>query len=278
MELAKQDMSSMEGQCDPAVAMALCYSNALLRLTRELETHLDAIKEAADIHIATGLHKAIGKPKPCDIHSAKSVSELFHLMSIKPEWEDTCFLIQAVGAIPPAAKERENAEALLSHYNHHLHIYRNAALLRDDLARRKKKKSGCNDKGRGVVAAKNLVAIELTTSQSIDEFTCESCYQFQLRILSQAYGIPEDEITCIDAAPCKSTTIIFLVPNRFICIIMQRTIQLETMWVLLELNVIEVGISGFNFKPTVGCFLALLRGSKPFTADLLGVTEVRLWE
>ena len=68
--------------------------------------------------------------------------------------------------------------------------------------------------------------------------------------------------------------VIFLVPNSFIYVIMQHTTRLETVWTLLELDVIEVAISGFTFKPTVGCFMALLRGSKPFTADLLGVTEV----
>ena len=57
---------------------------------------------------------------------------------------------------------------------------------------------------------------------------------------------------------------------------MQRTTQLETVWVLLELDIIEVAISGFTFKPSVECFLTLMKGCRLFTADLLGVTEVRL--
>ena len=195
-------------------------------------------------------------------------------MSIETKWDNTCFLQQAIDAIPTKAREREVAEAILSHYNLHLAIYEKATLLKDDIT--KKKESENKDEGRQVVAEGELVPLEITSSKSLAEFTCEDCHHLQVRILSQTFGIPAEKINCLEAVERKSTTVTFCIPNGFTYVIMQRSTHLETIWILLELDVIEVAISGFTFKPSMGCFLTLLKESKPFTADLLGVTEVWL--
>ena len=273
-DLEMQDLKSMRRQCDPGRVIRLLYANAHKRLVRLLEHHLDAVKDATDTYIQLGLHEVERDVKPPDdIQSAQSISELLDQMSTRSTWSSTSFLEQAVDAIPATAMEREVAEAVLSHYTNHLAIYERATLLKDYLTKNHPESA---DEGKGAITPKNLVPLELTLSKPYPSFTCEDCHRLQARILSQAYSIPEEEIICHDALPRQSTTVIFLVPNGFIYAIMQRTTQLETVWALLELNVIEVSISGFTFKPTVGCFLALLRGSKRFTADLLGVTEVRL--
>ena len=172
------------------------------------------------------------------------------------------------------AFEREIADAILSHYSNHLHVYETSTRLKDDLA--KKQESDSEDDGNRMEVSRNLVPVQITSSESFATFTCHGCYQLQVRILSAAFGIPHDAIIRQSAVERQSTTVIFLVPNSFIYAIMQRTTQLETVWVLLELDVIEVAILGFTFKPTVGCFLALLRGSKSFSVDLLRLTEVRV--
>ena len=273
-DLEKQDFRSMRERCCPDRAIRLLYANAHKRLVQLLKPHLDAVKDAADTYIQLGLHEAEGE-KPCDIQSVQRISELINQMSTRSTWDSTCFLQQAVDAIPAMAIEREVAEAILAHYNCHLDIYNQAKLLKDHLTT---KRSESNNEGKEIIEFEELVPVKITSSKPYDEFTCKDCHHLQARILSQAYSIPEDQIICYDALPCQSTTVIFLVPNGFIYVIMQHTTRLETVWTLLELDVIEVAISGFTFKPTVGCFLALLRGSKPFTADLLGVTEVRLRE
>lgn len=99
----------------------------------------------------------------------------------------------------------------------------------------------------------------------------------QVRYLSKAIGIPAEEIIRDVAVKRRSITITFLVPCQYYHIIIQRSTLLESVWILLELGIIEVAILGFTFNPSVDCFLTLLRGSRPFTADLLGVTEVRLY-
>ena len=270
MDLEKQDMKSVHAKCDRAIR--LLYANALKRLVLLLEPHLNEVKDAAIIYLQVDLHEGEEIVEICDVQSAKSIRELLSRMSTM--WNTTCFLQQAVDAIPAKAIEREVAEAILSHYNLHLDIYKRATLLKDDLA--KKQECENEDEGKQVVATTDVVPLELTSFKSFAEFTCEDCHRLQARILSQSFGIPAEKIVCLDAVERQSTTVTFLVPNRFTYVIMQRTTQLETVWILLELNIIEVAISGFTFKPTVGCFLTLLRGGKPFTADLLRVTEVRV--
>ena len=275
MHLERQDLKSICSDGDQTVR--LLYANALSRIIQLLEPHLDAVKDKADTYLQLGLHKDRVEVKLCDIQSAESVSELLRNMSIKAKWDCTIFLQQAIDAIPPKAPEWEVAEAILSHYNLHLGIYKKATLLKDHLAQKKKKKSG-KGKGKQVAATAELISVEITSSKDLTEFTCEDCHRMQVRILSASIGIPAEKIICLDVMERHSTTVTFFVPNEFTYIIMQRIIHLEIVWVLLELDVIEVAISGFIFKPSVSCFLTLLRASKLFTADLLQVTEVRLWK
>ena len=274
MDLEVQDVKSMQGERNCERMIRLLYANVLKRLTRLLQPHLDAVKDAADTYIQLSLHEEEEYVKPCDIQLANSIGELLSRMSVKAKWDRTTFLEQAVDAIPAKALEREVAEAILSHYNFHLAIYEKATLLKDHLT---KKKSG-KGKGKQVAATIELVPVEITSSKALAEFTCEDCHRLQVRILSESIGIPAEKIICLDVVERQSTTVTFLVPNDFTYIIIQSIAHLETVWVLLELDVIELAITGFTFKPSVSCFLTLLKGSKPFIADLLQVTEVRLWK
>lgn len=275
MDLVGQDVISMQGHCNPTKAIRLFYANALRRLMRLLKPHLDAVKDAADIYIQLGLHEEDGNEKPCDIYSAGSIGNLFSQMSAKSKWENTHFLEQAVDAIPANAKEREVAEAILSHYSRHLEIHRRATPLKDSLAMRRE--SASDGEGTEGLATKTLISVELTSSKSLANFTCEDCHRLQIHVINQACGIPVEETICSGAVERRSTTVIFHIPNQYIDMIMQRSTQLRTVWVLLELDVIEVAIPGvFTFMPSVDCFLTLLRGGKNFTADLLRVTEVRV--
>ena len=272
MDLERQDMKCVRNKCDRAIR--LFYANTLSRLIRLLEPHLEAVKKAANRYLQLGLHEDEEHVKRCEIQSTESVDELLSRMSVEAKWGSTCFLQQAVDAIPAKALEREVAEAILSHYNLHLVTYKKATLLKDEIDKRKESEN--KDESRQVVTKSELALLEITSSKSLSEFTYEDCHHLQVHILSQTYGIPAEKISCLKAVDINSTTVTFCIPNGFTYVIMQRSTQLETVWILLELDVIEVAISGFTFKPSVDCFLTLLRESKSFTADLLGVTEVRL--
>lgn len=121
-----------------------------------------------------------------------------------------------------------------------------------------------------------LVPLKITSPKAFDRFTCEDCYILQVQVLKKAYGIPEERIIFHKAEDGHSTTVTFMIPRQYVPNVIQHSGQLDTVWILLELDIIEVSIPGvFTFIPSVGYFLSLLRGSTPFTADLLGVTEVR---
>ena len=271
MDLLAQDFSDLRSESDPTVIIKLLYGNALTVIKTLLKPHFAKVKMAAEQHCQLGLHQgAVGESA---IGSAKSIDSLLSLMSVVRMWDSTRFLRKAVGAIPVSATERGAAEAILSHYNLHLAIYERATLLKDALA----KESESETEGSSPRQEDDtLVPLKITAVKAFDNFTCEDCYRLQVRILSTAYGIPPEKIVCYDAEESRSTTVTFLIPSQCARNVIRRSVQLETLWILLEQCIIEVFIPGvFTFSPSVDFFLTLLRGRKTFTADLLAVTEVR---
>ena len=271
MDLLAQDFSDLRAESDPDTIIKLLYHNVLTFFTKLLEPHLESVKKAACRYHRLGLHQ--GTVSDMEIGSTDSVDSLLNEMSVTESWYETRFLRKAVGSIPPSAPERGVAEAILSHYNQHLAIYKRATLLKDALA----KESESEEEGKAPTEDTKLVPLKITSMKAFDAFTCEDCHRLQARILIKAYDIPEEKVICRDAEKWQSTTVTFLVPVHYMTSITQRCTQLETLWILLEMGIIEVSIPGmFTFSPSVGCFLTLLREKKTFTADLLQVTEVRI--
>ena len=271
MDLLAQDISDLRFESDPYVIIRLLFCNFLSPIRKLLTPHLPEVKIAANNYYRLGLHlEAMAEGA---IESTESVESLFNLMSVKRMWDNTRFFRKVVAAIPASAPERQAAEGILLHYNMHLDIFKQATLLRDALAKETKideKRTSSNEDDK-------LIPLKITSAKPIVGFTSEDCYRIQAQLLSRAYGIPPGKIICQDADERRSTTVTFVVPSQYMHDIIQCSMQLPTVWVLLELDIIEVSIPGvFTFIPSVGCFLSLLRGSKPFTADLLEVTEVRV--
>ena len=266
-----QDISDLHSESDPKVIIKLLYGNALATISDLLEPHLKAVKKAAGRFHRLGVHHvAVGEDM---IESADSIDCLMSRMSVGGMWDETRFLRKAIASIPHSAPERGITEAILFHYNQHLAIYRRATVLRDAIA----KEHESPEKTNAPMESNKLVPLKITSPKAFDSFSCEDCYALQVQVLKKAYGIPEEMIICRDVEECQSTTVTFLIPCQYAHDVIQCSSRLDAVWILLELDIIEVSIPGvFTFIPSVGCFLSLLRVSKPFTADLLGVTEVRV--
>ena len=270
MDLLARDMSDLRSESDPKVIIKLLYGNALATISDLLEPHLKAVKKEAGRYHRLGLHHvAVGEDI---IESADSIDSLMSRMSVGGMWDQTRFLRKAISAIPQSVPERGIAEAVFSHYHLHLDVYKRTTLLKDVLP----EKSESEEEVEASLEANKLVPLEITSSKAFDSFSCEDCHILQVRGVGAAYGIPEEMIICQHVKEQKSTTVTFLIPHQYVHDVIQCSGRLDAVWILLELDIIEVSIPGvFTFTPSVGCFLSLLRGSKPFTADLLGVTEVR---
>ena len=268
IDLLARDMSDLRSESDPEVIIKLLYGNALAIISDLLEPHLKGVKKAAVRYHRLGVHHvAVGEDI---IESADSVDSLMSRMSVGGMWDQTRFLRKAITSIPQS--DREVAEAILFHYDQHLAIYKRATLLKDAIP----KGPGTEEEAKVPLKSTELVPIKITSQKDFDSFSCEDCYILQVQGLKKAYGIPEDKIICREVEDGHSTTVTFMIPRQYVHDVIQRSGQLDTVWILLELDIIEVSIPGvFTFIPSVGCFLSLLKGSKPFTADLLGVTEVR---
>ena len=270
MDLLAQDLSDLRFGSDPKVIIKLLYGNALATISDQLEPHLKAVKKAAGRYNRLGVHHVAVDEDI--IESADSIDRLMSRMSVGGMWDQTHFLRKATASIPHSAPERGIAEAVLSHYHLHLAIYEQTTRLKDALT----KKSESEDEVEASSEANKLAPLEITSSKAVDSFSCEDCHILQVRGLSAAYGIPEEKIICRDVKEQNSTTVTFMIPRQYVHDVIQHSGRLDAVWILLELDIIEVSIPGvFTFIPSVGCFLSLLRASKPFTADLLGVTEVR---
>ena len=269
MDLLEQDISDLQSETDLKVIMKLLYSNTLAAISDLLRPHLEAVKKTAGRFHKLDLHQ--GEVGEIVIGSVDSIESLLSQMSVTGMWDKTRFLRKAVGSIPRSAPERGVAEAILSHYNLHLALYERATSLKNALA----KKPESEENGTAPKEDKKLVNLQITSINAFSSFTCEDCHRIQAQILGTAYGIPEEKIICHDVEQCHSTTVTFLIPRRYTTAILQRSTQLDTVWILLQISIIEVSIPGvFTFSPSVDCFLTLLREAKTFTADLLGVTEV----
>ena len=270
MDLLAQDLSDLHFGSYPEVIIKLLYGNALATISDLLEPHLKAVKKAAGRYNRLGVHHmAVGEDI---IESADSIDRLLSRMSVGGMWDQTHFLRKAIASIPHSAPERGIAEAVLSHYHLHLAIYERTTHLKDALT----KKSESKEEVEASSETNKLVLLEITSSKAFDSFSCEDCHILQVQGLSAAYGIPEEKIICQDVKEQKSTSVTFMISRQYVHNVMQRSGRLDAVWILLELDIIEVSIPGvFTFIPSVGCFLSLLRESKPFTADLLGVTKVR---
>ena len=265
MDLFAQDISDLQWESDHNEIIKLLYSNALGVITKLLEPHLADVKELANRYCRLDLHHVTVTEKM--IASSASVGRLLNQLSVTEKWDSTRFLRKAVAAIPPSAPERKVAAGILSHYNIHLVHYERATLLKESLHSGKQESS--TDKNT------KLVPLEITIPKPLNYVRCEECHHLQARLLQRAYGIPEESITCYGAEETQSTTITYLIPRQYISEIMQCNTQLETVWVLLELDVMKVAIPEvFLFKPSVDQCLKLLKKSRTFKVDLLGMTEV----
>ena len=270
MDLMDKDKSDLHSESDPEVIIKLLYDNAIAIISDLLEPHLKAVKKEAGRLLHLDLHHVALTEDI--IKSADSVDSLLKQMSVTGMYDQTRFLRKAIDTIPHSAPERGIAKAVLSHYHLHLVIFKRSTLLKDTLTAKSASVEGVEASTEG----KKLVPLEITSSKAINSFSCQDCHILQVRGLSAALGIPEEEIFCRDVEERKSTTVTFMIPHQYVHDVIQRSGRLDTVWILLELDIIEVSIPGvFTFIPSVGCFLSLLRGSKSFTADLLGVTEVR---
>ena len=263
-----QDISDLHSESDPEVIIKLLYGNALATISDLLEPHLKAVKKAAGRYDRLGLHHvSVGEDI---IEYADSIDSLMSRMSVGGMWDQTRFLRKAIASIPQS--DRKVAEAILFHYDQHLAIYKRATLLKDAIA----KEPESQDKANAPMESNKLVPLKITSPKAFDRFSCEDCYILQVQVLKKAYGIPEEKVICRVVEDGHSTTITFLIPRQYVHDVIQRSGRLDVVWILLELDIIEVSIPRvFTFIPSVGCFLSLLRGSKTLSADLLGVTEVR---
>ena len=126
MNLLAKDISDLRPEYDPEVIIKLLYGNALATISDLVEPHLKAVKKEAGRYHHLGLHcMAVGGDI---IESANSMDHLMSWMSVLRKGDQTHFLRRAIASIPHSSPKRDITEAVLSHYNLDLAIYKQSAL------------------------------------------------------------------------------------------------------------------------------------------------------
>ena len=186
-------MSDLHSESDPEVIIKLLYGNTLATISDLLEPHLKAVKKATERYLRLGLHHVtMGEDV---IESADSIDSLMSRMSVGGMWDQTRFLRRGIASIPHSAPERGIAEAVLSHYDQHLAIYKRATLLRDALT---KESESNEEEVEASKVANKLVPLKRTSPKTFDSFSWEDCYILQTQGVKKAYGIPVEKIICCE--------------------------------------------------------------------------------
>ena len=196
MDLLAQDLADLHSESDPEVMIIkLLYAYAYATIADLLKPHLKAVKKAAARYHRLSLHHmAVGEDI---IESADSIGSLMSRMSVGGMWDNTHFLSKAIASIPQSAPERGIAEAVLSHYNQNLAIYKRATLLKDDPTSEPESK----EEVEASTEAKKLVPLKITCP--FDSVSGKDCHNLQARG-SAAFGIPEEKTTCCDVKECQT--------------------------------------------------------------------------
>ena len=177
----------MAAKCEAAAAPInahstwLLYCNTLHTISQHLEPHLQAVKEEAVKYYQLGRHQEILEESA--IRSAESIQSLLQQMSVPSMWDNTLFLTKAAGVIPPSAPERETVKFILSYYNLHLFIYKQATRLKESKSKEERN------------APAEVTKMIITLSTASDTFMSEDDCHNLARRLSEILGIPEEKMS-----------------------------------------------------------------------------------
>ena len=229
----RRDLISFLSQEDPKSVMQLLYNGAYVALLTLLQPFLSDIKDTC-----LNLMGILRIQGPQVVHTCMSVKELFSSMNIAKSWNDVSYLRAMLGALPPV--HRGVPSAILDHYEEHLFDYRSVVAAKKRLLEIKQSSDD--------LPSKDVVEVGITVKNSIQDLSYRGCHDVWRAVLVEGAGIPRDKVDWISVKPSQSTTVCFHIPKEYASRIAGCMLKGRFLWMLLELRVIKVQISG------IACF------------------------
>ena len=230
--------------------MKLLHQGAYTVIIPLLQPYLPAIKQifVRLVKILSVKDRDVGKINACE-----SVDGLCEYMQVPEKWDDTTYLRSMLNALP--FEKYRSPSAVLHHYEQHLLDYDSILAAKRRL---QQSRQSSNDPSSG-----NPVEVGITVKPEIWDLTYRGCHEMWRAVLVTGAGIPSDEVKWGRIKPSQSTTVCFHIPKEYASRITGCMLKGHFLWMLLELRVIKVQITG------IACFWITWNSCNHLIKDVL---------
>ena len=234
MGIVSCDRLIFESQKHPAEAIRSLYFNAYNHLIRILSTQCSAIKSMALSAVRTKQVSAteVEVKQACDLRA------LFECLEVDKKWNDLEFLTIAITSLPmEASKVKGVAELVLGQYTSYLAHYMKAVSIKEG-------KNALSFLQRKRGKEERMVITEVTVDKEFDEYTCHDLLDLWKLFLIETLEIPEGRIEYRLARARNSTTLVFMIVQKYAEGIKKKLSKPAVMWVMKELDILRVYVAG----------------------------------
>ena len=233
MDIVSCDIDVLKYRKLPAEAIMGFYFNTYNHLIRILRTHCSTIKNVA----VTAVDMNIVTATKDDVEQAQNLHALFACLEVDKKWDDLHFLDVVIMYLPDeASKEKEAAKLVIGQYKSYLQDYMKAVSIKEgkNVFSFLQPKCGKEEK---------MVDVKITVDKEIDEYNCHDLLYLWKFFLIATLKIPEDRIEyCQERA--GSTILIFKIAHTYCEGIKEKLSKPAVVWVMKELGILQVCVSG----------------------------------
>ena len=234
MDIVSCDIDVFKCHKHPAEAIRSLYFNTYNHLIRILRTHCSTIKSVA----VSAVHMKRVTATEDDVKQAQNLHALFACLEIDKKWDDLHFLDVVIMSLPAeASKEKEAAQLVIGQYKSYLTDYMKAVSIKEG-------KNALNFLQRKRGREEKMVVTEITVDREIHEYTCYDLLDLWKLFLIENMEIPEDRIEYRHARVGNSTILIFKITHTYCEGIKEKLSKPAVVWVMKELGILRVCVSG----------------------------------
>ena len=227
------DMNILRSKKEPEKAIKSLFFNTYSMLVRILCNCFDSIKASA---LDAALMQQVDATEE-EVNQAQDLSTLFRCLNIHGNWNELNFLDVAITRLPPEESvKREAALLVLGQYRSYLEAYHKAIAIKEG-----KSEFGLLQSKQG--REERWVVAEVTVDKGITNFTYADCLELWKVFLIKALEIPEDCIEFHHARPDNSTTLVFLIVQKYAEGTKEKLSKPAAVWVMKELGILRVHVA-----------------------------------
>ena len=234
MDIVSCDIDVFKCHKPPAETIIRFYFNTYNHLIQILCTHYSTIKSVA----VSAVHMKLVTATEDDVKQAHNLHALFACLEVDKKWNDLHFLGVVIMSLPAeASKEKEAAKLVIGQYKSYLTEYMKALSIKEG-------KNALSFLQRKCGKEEKMVDVKITVDKEIDKCTCCDLLDLWKLFLIENLEIPEDRIEYRGARVGNSTILIFKIAHTYCKDIKEKLSKPAVVWVMKELGILRVCVSG----------------------------------